>query len=246
MDKNKLNIDLIIMVSFIASFIVSIGLLVGIYFFWIYGLGNIGIILLFIFFGLTLMTGCLFFSRSSKKSSEDRFFSRFEKEKEESWKENHFEKGKLEYEQIGLFFKEWRKKKPKHRDKSTIATQINQENRGKQSIQKDQAEITPHIPQANEPRQFSKAESTTEPSVNDLIEYIYNHKRVSITEITKYLYPKTIGQNKMLENISWKSKLKSWRDYKRIKRVLEILIEERKVNGVLRPIGNKLYYINTD
>jgi hypothetical protein len=195
--------NLIITVIFISSFVLSILFLIGLYFFWKAGLLYVGITLIVIFFGIFLVSACLFFSRPKEVS--DRFFSRFEKKEEirENEEGEKFEADKPEYSQIKEFFKK------------------------------------------EEREQELKPIQKETPSVKDVIEFLEDKETITITEITDYFYPReNKSDKKIINNLSYKTKLKSWPDYSTIKRVLEILMAEKKISGSLKIIGRELYYLN--
>ena len=96
-------------------------------------------------------------------------------------------------------------------------------------------------------KKFFKEPDKEGPSIQDLIEYLSQYKEISITEITDHFYPRNVKEKSLvMDNIHWKTKVKSWANYKKMKKVLEILKIEKKINGIIRSIGRKLYYINLE
>lgn len=83
------------------------------------------------------------------------------------------------------------------------------------------------------------------PSIKDLIEYLSEFEKISITDITNHFYPRDLIENKaMLGNVSWKTKEKIWDNYRKIKNVIELMISEKRIEGFLRQLDIELYYFN--
>ncbi len=93
----------------------------------------------------------------------------------------------------------------------------------------------------------SEKNKLSEPSIKELIEYITKFDRISITEIIKHFYPQSVhDKTKILSKISWKTKEKTWEEYRKIKKVIELLIAEKKLNGILKQLDIELYFINAE
>ncbi|MHA1271098.1 MAG: hypothetical protein ACTSPY_14995 [Candidatus Helarchaeota archaeon] len=85
------------------------------------------------------------------------------------------------------------------------------------------------------------------PSVKELIEYINQFEKISLTEITDHFYPGSMKKfPSLLGTISWKTKEKTWEEYSKIKKVLDILINEKKVKGFINQLQLELYYFNPE
>ena len=90
---------------------------------------------------------------------------------------------------------------------------------------------------------FQQSVQKKSPSVRELIEYVEKFERISITDITNYFYPLEIkGDLSVIRNVSWKTKEKIWENYKKIKMIIELLINEGKLKGTLQEIGPEIYY----
>jgi len=80
---------------------------------------------------------------------------------------------------------------------------------------------------------------------DDLLYFLKPHEKIDITTVTDYFFPR--GVNEMAEipnHLHWKTKMKSWKNYERISKSIEKLLQEKKIPGFLRVLGTNLFYIN--